>query len=281
MAKKYFTWMAVISFSFFMVLNCAGSRDEGEGDLISDDQQQQKELDDIEALLGISTDSGSDPVQNEEPEQQQPKQEDNAPAEEQLNLLDTSERIDSSQPAELTSQEKRELERKINRLEEQVRQKDMTIADLNAKVTLQESSPNRSSSSLGSMSIISDISMQEYQSRYDEGRMEFENRNYEAAIQLFESLLSASSSHSLSDNAQYWIGESHYALRQYDAAIIDFEKVFTFTNSNKKADAQYKLGLCYMRKGDKVKAREEFDRLIRNFPNSNYSAKAQNLLSQI
>ncbi len=153
---------------------------------------------------------------------------------------------------------------------------------LNAKISVQANELQKKPMTSSSSSVIvSDISMEEYQMRYDDARAEFEARNYNAAIPLFESLLSASSQHSLSDNAQYWIGECHFALGQYNAAILDFEMVFTFPKSNKLDDAQYKLGLCYLKKGDKTKAREEFDRFLRDFPNSVLASKAEKHLSQI
>ncbi len=274
---RMFKSIVIILFSIILFAGCAGSREEGD-DYLSEDEKQQKELDDIEALLGISSDesdqqsSGQEAVTRTDDSQQN----------ERLDLLGTDEMIDNSQPAAMSSEEAKRLEKKIARLEDQVRTKDRAIADLSAQLTVQEAELNkRPKFSQGTSNIVSDISMEEYQSRYDDARAEFEARNYQAAIQLFESLLAASSSHSLSDNAQFWIGESHYALRQYDAAIIDFEKVFTFTKSNKADASQFKLGLCYIRKGDTNKAREELDRLIRNYPNSAYAAKAETLLSQI
>lgn len=276
MDKKILTLMLVFFLSFFILSNCAGSRDDSGEQVLTDDEKQQKELDDIEALLGIST--ADEPAAQK---QQAPA----AKNEEQLNLLDTRDRIDNSQnDAPVSSEEKKKLESKISRLEEQLRQKDKTIANLNAELTVKDDQRQNRSSNFGSgtpMAAISDVSMGEYEQRYDAARSDFENRNYQSALELFESMLSASSSHSLSDNAQFWIGECHYALGQYDAAIIDFEKVFTFANSNKADDAQYKLGLCYARKGDKVKAREELDRLVRNFPKSEYLNRAQALLAKL
>ncbi len=275
MDKNILKSIIIFLFSVIFIAGCAGSREEGD-DFLTDDEKQEKELDDIEALLGISTDNSQENTKEKTTQNNSNQQN------EKLDLLDTNEMIDNSQPAMLSSAEKKKLEKKISRLEEQVREKDRSIADLNAQVTIQEAELNkRPTSGGGTSSIVSDISMEEYQARYDDARTEFEARNYESAIQLFESLLSASTSHNLSDNAQFWIGESHYALRQYDAAIIDFEKVFTFPNSNKADASQYKLGLCYIRKGDTKKAREEFDRLIRNYPNSSYSSKAEAKLSQI
>jgi len=154
---------------------------------------------------------------------------------------------------------------------------------LNEQLTLKDKELSKRQASPAvttSVPRVGDVSMEEYQSRYDDARREFESRNYQSAATLFESMLAASSQHSLSDNAQYWIGECHYALRQYDKAIIDFEKVFTFANSNKQDDAQYKLGLCYIRMGDKTKAREELNTLIQRYPNSEYAPKAEKLLAQ-
>ena len=278
MDKRLITITLFVFLSFFILSSCAGSRDEGEESYVSEDDKQQKELDDIEALLGIST---TDDKNQSKPAEKKPAA--NKQNDEQLNLLDTKDRIDSSQPATMTSDEQKKLESKVTRLEEQLRQKDRTIEDLNASLMVKEEQlKNRGGNRISTpLSSVGDVSMSDYESRYESARSDFESRNYESALQLFESLLSASSSHSLSDNAQYWIGECHYALRQYDAAIIDFEKVFTFPNSNKLDDAQYKLGLCYVRKGDKVKAREELDRLIRDYPKSEYAGKAQALMAKL
>jgi len=273
MELKYLKLFLIFTLSTILTLGCAGSRDEG--DDVSEEQQQQKELDDIEALLGIAS--------PQEDKQTKPKAKDTSEGE-KLDLLNNTDRINTSQPEPVSPEKQKELEDKISSLEKQVRQKDLTIADLNSKIAVQaeelKNKPNTSYPSSPSTTIVSDISMEEYESRYEEARSEFESRNYKSAITLFESLMSASTSHSLSDNAQYWIGECHYALGQYDAAIIDFEKVFTFPKSNKLDDAQYKLGLCYIRKGDTAKAREELNRLISNFPKSEYISRAENLLAQ-
>lgn len=265
--------LIVLLLSMILIFSCAGSADEGES--FSDDSQNQKELDDIEALLGIQSDKS-------EPKKDTKKPTKKNESTEKLDLLGTSDMINTSQPANVTPEEKKKLEDQIKKLEKQVQQKDDAISDLNSKISIQATElQKRPSSSGSSNTIVSDISIEEYQMRYDDARSEFEARNYNAAIPLFESLLGASAQHSLSDNAQYWIGECHFALGQYNSAIIDFEKVFTFPKSNKLDDAQYKLGLCYLKKGDKTKAREEFDRFLRDYPNSELTSKAEKHLSKI
>ncbi len=282
---KLFSKILMLFVLAFFSIQCAGSADQmdDEGEY-TDEEQQQKELDDIEALLGISPsdqDSNADQPQTveETPRQNTPPADDT----EKLDLLDTNESIPADQGgAALSSMEKKKLEKEIKKLKKQLKQKDKTISNLSAELTVKEEQLSKKSSySPMTVGAVGDVSMDEYQQRYDEARQAFESRNYQQAIQLFESLLAASSTHPLADNAQYWIGESQFMLRQYDAAIISFEKVFTFSNSNKNADAQYKLGLCYMLKGDKTKARDEFNRLIEEYPKSNYVGAAKRKLARL
>ncbi|HHS14076.1 MAG TPA: tetratricopeptide repeat protein [bacterium] len=120
-----------------------------------------------------------------------------------------------------------------------------------------------------------------FQDRYEEARQDYLARRYREAIQKFEALLAIDTNHPLSDNCQYWIGESYYGLGNYQQAIIAFEKVFSFRRSNKDDDAQLKLGLSYLRLNDRERARIEFQKLIDNYPTSEYVSMARRYLSQI
>lgn len=278
--KILFILLSVLS--FFLITSCAGTREEEDG-FYTEEEKQQKELDDIEALLGISNEEEKT-EQPKSDEQSTPKEETVAKKEEpagqgseKLDLLSNNEMINTSAGM---GDETEDLQKKVAKLENDLRKKEMEIVDLRAQVTVQEEQlKNRPTQS--SSGPVSSISMEEYQSRYDEARAYFEARDYATAIQYFESLLAASTNHSLSDNAQYWIGECHYAQRQYDSAIIDFEKVFTFAKSNKSDAAQLKLGLCYLRKGEKQKAQEELNRLLRNYPDSDYTSYAERVLNKL
>jgi TolA-binding protein len=70
-------------------------------------------------------------------------------------------------------------------------------------------------------------------------------------------------------------------MGNHNQAIVEFSKVFRFPNSNKSDDAQLKLGLCYMKLGDKQQARAEFDRLIASYPQSEYVSLAQNYIGRL
>ena len=128
---------------------------------------------------------------------------------------------------------------------------------------------------------LSTVSFDSYESEYNAAFNLFQQRKYRDAIQAFEALLAKSTTHNLSDNAQYWIGECYYALGDYSAAIVAFEKVFTFKNSNKNDYAQFKIGQCYYMLKDYNRARQEFQKLIDNYKNSNLISYAQKYLNKM
>lgn len=120
----------------------------------------------------------------------------------------------------------------------------------------------------------------EFSVRYEKALSEYYSGNHRKAITLFTSLLTFDSNHALSDNCQYWIGESYYALGEFALAVQEFKRVFAYGDSNKKDDAQLKLWLCYLKLGDKPKAEEELNRLLTDYSDSEYVDKVKELLKE-
>ena len=120
-----------------------------------------------------------------------------------------------------------------------------------------------------------------FEEGYRTALAKFNQHDYKQAKTLFKNLLMQNRNNSLSDNCQYWIGESHYALKEYQQAIIEFEKVLTFSNTNKDDDSQLKLGLCYLRLKDKESAKRELTRLIANYPQSEFTELGRKLLEEL
>jgi tol-pal system protein YbgF len=280
------TFTLIVLFISFFVFSCAGTKKNS--DSATDTQAtQQQDLNDIEALLGIDTNSKPAPKTKKKK------------SGEKLSLLNENEVANPDQnkaaSTGLTSSERRQYEKRIQNLQKQLRDKDQIIQQLREELNQQslEISKLRSQKgatstvatggntpSIAPVSGVSKVPSSEYEATYQQAREAFEARDYNTALNLFQSLIASNPNHPLADNAQYWIGECHYALRKYDAAIIDFQKVFTFPNSNKLADAQFKLVLCYLKKGEPEKAREEFQRLQTEFPNSPYVQRAQAILAK-
>jgi tol-pal system protein YbgF len=278
--KKYINFLLLVLFSNFIILSCAGTSEEEDeyAGLTEDEKRQQQELDEIESLLGISTDKSET--------KSTPKKEP-AKKEEKLGLL-SSEDLAAAANQPVDTKKIKNLEKEVSSLKSELNQKNLLISDLQAQVQLQKDrlsnteSNSYSPSAAGGYNVsVGDVSPEEYERKYQEAYELFNAREYNTAVQIFESLLASSVSHNLSDNAQYWIGECHYALRQYDKAIMDFEKVFTFPKSNKLDDAQFKLGLCYIRKGENDKAKEEFQRLLDLYPKSEYISRAESHLQSL
>ncbi|MDZ7338260.1 MAG: tetratricopeptide repeat protein [candidate division KSB1 bacterium] len=120
-----------------------------------------------------------------------------------------------------------------------------------------------------------------YEGRYKQALETYQKRQYRQAITMFEALLAEQPNHRLADNCQYWIGECRYGLGDFEQAIADFQKVFGLGDRNKSDAAQLKIGLCYLRLGDTLRAKEEFQRLLVEYPKSEFAPRAQNYLDRL
>lgn len=109
----------------------------------------------------------------------------------------------------------------------------------------------------------------------------FMSRQYERAIDSFQSLLQLEIPEELADNCEYWTGESYFAKREYARAIKSFEKVISWPNSNKQADAYFMLGRSYEALRDTSKARWAYEELLKRFPQSERRALARQKLQQL
>lgn len=250
----------IVAISLVLLTGCASTSQNYE-------TSSDEEMANIDELLGLG-DSGDDTIDEDEVLEMLGIAEESA-IQDEFQELGVDEQ---SAPAGLNS-EVNELESRQNQLDSDTRSLQQRIRDQEDQIATLQHHPPRSGSS--------SVPQSAFRQQYQEALQTYRSRQYRSAIQKFESLLNQDTSNSLSDNAQYWIGESYYGLGNYQKAIMSFEKVFTFSKSNKDDAAQLKLGLCYMKLNDKSKAREEFQKLINNYPRSESVGLAKRLLSQI
>ena len=252
---RFLLFIGLLVVSFVLISGCAGSGSQVYEPASGDDMA------DIDALLGLDDSNGEDigeddvlkllGVADEEPAQ-------NTSDSDDALSWSTSEESDSG-----TTFSEPSLDSQSTATESMA---------YNEPSPVYENVPPPTSTSSGISS---------FQKRYESARRAYNAKNYRDAVQEFEVLLSENMSHALSDNCQYWIGESYYGLGQYERAVAAFEKVFTFPKSNKYADSQLKLGLSYMRLNNSLRAQEEFQKLIDNYPTSEYVSIAKQYLSRI
>jgi len=115
----------------------------------------------------------------------------------------------------------------------------------------------------------------EYAQYYQDALDDVYGKRFDQAIVKFQELLRQSDSDNLADNAQYWIAECNYALGNYQVAIAEFERVFAFENNNKTDDAQFMIGIAYLKAGDPRLAQLELSHLLTFYQDSEYVARAE------
>jgi tol-pal system protein YbgF len=107
-----------------------------------------------------------------------------------------------------------------------------------------------------------------------------EQGNYTEAISRFLAYLREYPETALSDNAQYWIGECHYAKRDFNNAILAFYEVTRrYPKGDKVCAAMLKQGLAFAELGDLADARLVLERLVQEHPTCEEAARAREKLA--
>ncbi len=106
--------------------------------------------------------------------------------------------------------------------------------------------------------------------------------HYDDAIAAFHDMLSTYPGGKLEDNAQYWIGEAHFAARRFREAATEFGKVINnYPQSPKVPDAMLKLGFSYYELADWSKARDTLEQLKGRYPQSTAAQLADRRLQKM
>lgn len=166
----------------------------------------------------------------------------------------------------------------IQMLKSQLNELSSKMGMRNSSVPVSTAVNNRNSGSAGTVKA---LSPRELRAAYVNTLSKFQNGRYAEASAGFEDIIRSNPSSDLTDNAQYWIGESLYMQKKYEQAIVAFEKVFSYSDRGKFDYAQFKLGLCYRKLGDDEKARDELERLINYYKDSELRSQAQNILNKM
>lgn len=100
-------------------------------------------------------------------------------------------------------------------------------------------------------------------------------RHLEQALAALTVFLERHPGHVHAEGARYWRGEVHYAQRDYATALAEFEELVRLVPQGRKtADALLKIGLCHRRMGDLARAHLFFQRVLRQFPDTEAARSA-------
>lgn len=117
---------------------------------------------------------------------------------------------------------------------------------------------------------------------YDSAYLDITRGNNELARRGFQEFLKRFPESSLSDNAQYWLGETYYAVEDYAQAIQEFNKVISnYAKGDKVAASLLKIGYSYFKLGDNINGKKYLNQVIRQFPYSEEAKLAQSRLSNL
>jgi tol-pal system protein YbgF len=106
-----------------------------------------------------------------------------------------------------------------------------------------------------------------------------EKKDYRLSISRFKEFLQKHPKSKLAINAQYWIGESHYALREFDQAILEFDAVRSrYPQADKVPAALLKQGFAFAELGEKVNARLILQEVVEKYAQSLEAAQAKQKL---
>jgi tol-pal system protein YbgF len=119
-------------------------------------------------------------------------------------------------------------------------------------------------------------------SDYDVAWRALEKKDYRLAITRFKEFLQKHPKSKLANNAQYWIGESHYGLREFDQAILEFDAVRSrYPQAEKVPAALLKQGFAFAELGEKVNARLILQEVVEKYAQSPEAAQAKQKLRSL
>jgi len=172
----------------------------------------------------------------------------------------------------------RGLEEKIRVLEERLKGTEGKI-DAVAKKQVESEKPVTPPKEVAPEGKVPATGMGEiYKDAYDT----YQKGDSEGARRKFEAFLKQYPNTDLSDNAQFWIGETYYVKKDYEKAILEYEKVIVkYPEGDKVPAALLKQGLAFLELGDRANARNLLRRVIDRYPQSEQAEIAKKRLDLI
>ena len=122
------------------------------------------------------------------------------------------------------------------------------------------------------------------QRMYDTAWADYTTGQWALAIQGFEAYIETFPRSELTDNAQFYIGQTYFADGRFEDALVAFDHVLaSYPDGDAVPEASYKLGETLNRLGEADRAKASFAFVVENYPETTMAILAQqslDLLSQ-
>jgi tol-pal system protein YbgF len=120
------------------------------------------------------------------------------------------------------------------------------------------------------------------QKAYDSAIATFKGGDYAAAAKELGDFVRRYPSSGFAANAQYWLGNAHYAAQNYKAAIAAQQQVVAnYADSPKAPDALLNIASSYLELKDKKNAKKSFQTLVSKYPDAPAAATARERLKAL
>ncbi len=117
---------------------------------------------------------------------------------------------------------------------------------------------------------------------YSNALRDFTGGKYDLARQEFLDYLKYFPDTDVTSNAQFYLGEIHFAQREFRQAVNEYEKVLdNYPKSYKLADARLKKGMALLEMGQRASAQRELREVIRRHPGSEAERRARAKLREM
>ncbi|MCX6551477.1 MAG: tol-pal system protein YbgF [Acidobacteria bacterium] len=117
---------------------------------------------------------------------------------------------------------------------------------------------------------------------FESARADYYAGQWTLAVQGFESYIKTFPKSDLTDDAQYYVGETYYSSGRFKEAVAAYDRLIaTYPASNTLPDAYYKRGLALGTLGQVPQARESFEFVIKNYPDSDAGRLAKQALDRM
>ena len=120
------------------------------------------------------------------------------------------------------------------------------------------------------------------QRMYDTAWADYTNGQWALAIQGFEAYVKTFPDSELTDDAGFYVGQTHFAEGNFPEAIEALEAVLlNYPDGDIVPEASYKRGLALDRLGELDRARQAFELVVQNYPDSTMATLAQQALDRL
>jgi tol-pal system protein YbgF len=171
----------------------------------------------------------------------------------------------------------RNLEERIKGIEERLKGLEGKIGQLTSKQSEIENSLRAKETSVEEKVVSTRVG-----DLYKDAYETYQKGNFEGARRKFEAFLKQYPNTELSDNAQFWIGETYYGKKDYEKAILEYEKAIAkYPEGDKVPAALLKQALAFLELGDKTNGRNLLKRVIERYPHSEQADMAKKRLETI